>query len=313
MWLLMNRYKISLYSFFIRSFLFLYKYFPSFVLSKVIYTLKVSKERLIFRIINDLGSNISNQNYQVDFYNQSITKEKVIWSIWLQGEENAPLLVKKCFESIRRNNQWELIVITKSNMDQFVKIPPRILSKYLKGLISHTSFSELLRIELLNKYGGLWVDSTIFFTQNNEYDFSEVDFLSLKGIDRFSPGEPLGFIPVFFMYSKCDLEYIKFVRDLLFSYWVRFDYSIDYFLIDYIFKYVYINNSTFKDSYDGIPLLGRNRFLLNSVMNEVFTDELNEKILSSGCMAYKLSNKESYRKFSSDGRLTVFGYYFEEG
>ena len=48
----------------------------------------------------------------------------VIWICWFQGIENAPELVKKCYESIRKNNpDKRIVVITSENISEYVKFP----------------------------------------------------------------------------------------------------------------------------------------------------------------------------------------------
>lgn len=91
--------------------------------------------------------------------------DKYIWICWFQGMENAPELVKRCYASVKRNMpDKEIIVITKENMDQYVNFPDHILKKWKRGLITDTKMSDFLRMELLIRYGGLWMDSTIFLS-----------------------------------------------------------------------------------------------------------------------------------------------------
>ena len=91
--------------------------------------------------------------------------DKYIWICWFQGMENAPELVKRCYASVKRNMpDKEIIVITKENMDHYVDFPDHILKKWKRGLITDTKMSDFLRMELLIRYGGLWMDSTIFLS-----------------------------------------------------------------------------------------------------------------------------------------------------
>jgi mannosyltransferase OCH1-like enzyme len=89
--------------------------------------------------------------------------ERKIWMCWMQGLENAPELVRQCYKQIKKNiTDREIVLITEENIDEYVSFPSYIQEKYKKGIISHTHFSDLLRIELLCKYGGTWIDSTVF-------------------------------------------------------------------------------------------------------------------------------------------------------
>ncbi|MDY2924013.1 MAG: capsular polysaccharide synthesis protein, partial [Treponema sp.] len=79
-----------------------------------------------------------------------------VWWCWFQGEENAPDVAKACLESVRKNMSGkQVIVITEKNMYDYVSMPDFIIEKYKKGIISKTHFSDLLRLELLIRHGGL--------------------------------------------------------------------------------------------------------------------------------------------------------------
>lgn len=86
-----------------------------------------------------------------------------IWVCWWQGLDNAPEIVKTCVESIKRNSgKYEVLIITDENYKQYVKFPDWLEEKRKHGIISKTIYSDLLRLNLLSTYGGIWIDSTFF-------------------------------------------------------------------------------------------------------------------------------------------------------
>ena len=83
---------------------------------------------------------------------------KKIWFLWYQGFPQAPLVVKKCYESWQKYNpDWEVIFLDENNLENYITpyLPPEKLSQ-----LSKNHQSDLLRVELLAKYGGVWVDAT---------------------------------------------------------------------------------------------------------------------------------------------------------
>ena len=95
-----------------------------------------------------------------------------VWICWFQGLDNAPYIVKKCYESVNLNlKDREIILITTDNMNQYVKFPDFVLAKWKKGIISNAHMADLLRLELLTKYGGLWIDATVLCTSSNVPDY----------------------------------------------------------------------------------------------------------------------------------------------
>ena len=86
-----------------------------------------------------------------------------IWICWWQGIENAPEIVKACVESIKRNaGEYEVIVITDDNCKDYVQFPDWLEGKMENEIFSRTHYSDLLRMSILAKYGGIWIDSTFF-------------------------------------------------------------------------------------------------------------------------------------------------------
>ena len=125
------------------------------------YKIKKNLERKYKKEINEFQS-----AYKDEFRHDLSNK---VWVCWFQGMDQAPELVKKCFESLQRNlTDREIILITSDNMCNYVQFPDFILDKWKNGKITHTHMTDLLRLELLIKYGGMWVDSTVFCTRKRD-------------------------------------------------------------------------------------------------------------------------------------------------
>ena len=63
-----------------------------------------------------------------------------VWVCWWQGEKEAPAIVKRCIDSIRRNARGHsIIVITEQNYKNFVSFPEWIEEKK-RNYISYTLF-----------------------------------------------------------------------------------------------------------------------------------------------------------------------------
>ena len=99
---------------------------------------------------------------------------KVIWWCWLQGKEQAPQIVNACLNSLMRefkgssvqevqglSDGYEIKVIDAENWKEYIELPDFIVKKWGKKQIPSALFSDLLRLELLIKYGGTWIDSTV--------------------------------------------------------------------------------------------------------------------------------------------------------
>ena len=90
-----------------------------------------------------------------------------IWCCWWQGEEQMPELVKLCHARLKQvipSDKVQLHLITLNNYREYVELPAHITEKFERKIITMTTMSDVLRFALLEKYGGYWLDATVFFT-----------------------------------------------------------------------------------------------------------------------------------------------------
>lgn len=151
-----------------------------------------------------------------------------IWICWFQGIENAPDIVKKCINSIYRYHPEKKIhLITNENINDYLELPDFILKKRKKGIISDAHFSDIIRTELLIKYGGMWVDATTYLTNRVP------DLYFKKKIFMFKDTNPDDVCITYnnwFIISQKNNKMLLELRDLLYWYWKKYNYCKDYFL-----------------------------------------------------------------------------------
>lgn len=163
--------------------------------------------------------------------------EKQVWICWLQGIENAPQIVKDCYESVCYwMKDWKIIVITADNMNEYVQFPDYIIDKWKRGIISNTHLSDLLRLELLIRHGGLWIDSTTYMTGYlPDYIVDSNLFVYRNGwmdMEMINMGSWL-------MFSKYTNNRILLeTQQLLYRYWKKYNYIKNYFLLHIFFRMV---------------------------------------------------------------------------
>ena len=156
----------------------------------------------------------------------------IIWTIWLQGMENAPEVVRKCYASMCRNiTDRPIVVITEDNFRDYVTFPDYILEKYEKGIISKVHFADLLRVELLATHGGTWLDGTVFCSdvpfQPYILDSQLFMFQTLKpGLDGHCRS-----VSSWLMTAYSGNPIILMTRALLHEYWKKYNYAVEYFIL----------------------------------------------------------------------------------
>ncbi len=157
-----------------------------------------------------------------------------VWICWFQGLENAPQVVRTCIDSVKRNlYNKEVIVITSENMMDYVRFPQIIIDKWKKGVITNTHMTDLLRLELLIKYGGTWIDATVLCT-SKEDDIPDYFFNSdLFFFQCLKPGRDghSKYMSSWLISAKTNNRILMMTRYLCYEYWKTHNYMIDYFLL----------------------------------------------------------------------------------
>ncbi|WP_222864769.1 capsular polysaccharide synthesis protein, partial [Serratia marcescens] len=107
--------------------------------------------------------------------------DKVVWVCWFQGIEQAPALVKRCIDSIEKNvGDAKVVVLNDDNIKDFITLPDYIIEKYQKGMITKAHYSDIVRCSLLSKYGGIWMDATVYLTKTVPQHLFHYGFSSLR-------------------------------------------------------------------------------------------------------------------------------------
>ena len=86
--------------------------------------------------------------------------EKIIWIYWEQGWEEVPLICNLCKQSWEKLNSttWKINVLEKKNLDNFINVND--INTNFWDISPIQARADIIRTLLLQKYGGVWVDST---------------------------------------------------------------------------------------------------------------------------------------------------------
>ena len=161
---------------------------------------------------------------------------KLIWWCWLQGLNNAPQIVKACYNSIKIHfKDWDVRIIDELNWSEYIELPNYIVVKWNKGRIPPALFSDIIRLELLIKYGGSWIDSTVLCTGIVE---GYMDFLTANlFMFQYSKQNSVKVsISNWFITSCSNHEALIVLRDTLYTYWKDFECTIDYYIFHLFFS-----------------------------------------------------------------------------
>lgn len=217
---------------------------------------------------------------------------KVIWTCWLQGIENAPKLVQRCIDSMRQfANGYEVIVIDNENLSQYVQLPEYIKEKYAKGIIPHAHYSDIIRLFLLQKYGGVWIDSTILLTDKLPKYITDAELFVFRG---YRVGHIFIYNP--FLAAKPNNVLIGSMLSLLLEYWKNEDRLVSYSIFHLFFTIAVECREENRIVWEHVPFsYGSQMFYLLPQLGKQFNNEAYQLAVQLSSI-HKLTHK-----FKQDG------------
>lgn len=105
---------------------------------------------------------------------------KNIFIYWNRGFNDCPDMVKKCLSSCKKyNSNYNIVELDDQNIKKYIEINSLLNNKN----ITTTSLSDIIRIMLLKKYGGIWIDATILCLKSFDdwlLDYVQMGFFAFE-------------------------------------------------------------------------------------------------------------------------------------
>ncbi len=234
-----------------------------------------------------------------------------VWVCWWQGEAEMPELIRLCIRSIKERLEEETMafrLVTLENCMRYVSFTGSVIQKFNEGKISYTHLSDLLRAELLYRYGGMWIDATYVLTAPFPKDIFAFPIYTLRfQTPVWSADITKGRWSGNFWYAPKGKKLFQFLMESLWYYWEVEDELIDYYLIDYVIAAAFEEFPEVKAELEQCPFCKADVFALHGWMNGKATPERIEKVQRGGFL-YKLNRHADYQKENMAGEKTIYGY-----
>ena len=223
-----------------------------------------------------------------------------IWVCWLQGMDAAPVIIQKCYKSLRHNiTGREIVLLTEENYREYISFPDYIEEKIASGAITKTHLTDLMRIELLTSYGGTWIDATVFCSGENIPEILlDSDLFMFQILKPGLSGHPTR-VSSWFMTANANSDILNLTKVLLYAYWKSHSSMVSYFLLhDFIELAI---ESYPKEWNRVIKISNGSAHVLQYALDEVYNDTEYSAIIQGTCF-HKLTYKTEY---PDDPRLFV--------
>lgn len=250
-----------------------------------------------------------NLDSKMEFQKGNVKPQEYIFTCWLQGYENAPRIVQKCIDSLQQySGNAKLVIITEENIGNYITLPTYIIEKWKSGFIPNAQFSDILRVFLLCKYGGIWLDSTVMLFDEipKEYLKEDLFFFQTSFLDNNDPG-----ISNWFIYSKYSNNPLLLdLKASLLNFWKRNKRLSDYYIF-HDFVSILAGSDKYRNYWRKIPYI-------NNVAPHVLQKELFEKYsdsrlkqITSISSIQKLTYKKSNMVEANSNYRYILGDYKE--
>jgi len=169
--------------------------------------------------------------------------------VWFQGWENAPEVALASLASWRRFNAgWLLHALTLSDLRRF--LPDADLQRILSTEKPPEAASDLVRLELMHRYGGVWADATTLCAKPLD------DWLPAKmdsGFFAFERPGPDRMLSTWFLAAESGAYIVEKWRAAAIDYWADRDARDDYFWVHKLFARCYRTDIYFRMDWDRTP------------------------------------------------------------
>lgn len=161
-----------------------------------------------------------------------------VWVCYWQGEQEMPEQIHQFFEKIKKSlpeKKTVLRLITLENCMEYVTFSDAVVRKFNEGKISLTHLTDLLRAELLYRYGGVWMDATCEIEIPLTEELFEKGFYTIKTHKSLWTADiSKGRWSDYFWIAGKGKKLFRFLMESLWYYWELEETAIDDLLADYM-------------------------------------------------------------------------------
>ncbi|MCR2793187.1 capsular polysaccharide synthesis protein [Microbacterium sp. zg.Y625] len=175
------------------------------------------------------------------------TDELAVYCYWDAGVDQAPELVRACIDRVREVHP-DARVLDAAGIRELIAIPDRVTSVLAEHHPAH--FADYVRVALLEKYGGIWVDATCWLP--GPLDEAILTYLDAGVVyPRWTHRE----IGNWFIAAVPGSLVIRLQRVALEMWWEARDDVPDYFLYHRIFETLHSLIPEFRGQWSRVPSL----------------------------------------------------------
>lgn len=225
------------------------------------------------------------RNIKTKINNTHIPSKKIkVFTYW-HSSRNLPPIVSLCRKSLQKyieKDKFDLIILNENNYTNWTDFR----KSDIKTNLTQAHFTDILRLKLLEQWGGFWLDATCLLTQDfyqaTEHIRAQEQFLFVYDTSRTG---------TWFIYSNPQNKIIPMISKAISLWWSKECYLTNYFMLHDIIEMFYWVDSGYHKSWNKmLKTSPENALALLKNYNQTVLKEDFDKFLC-GSFIHKLTYK----------------------
>ena len=205
-----------------------------------------------------------------------------------------------CYQSILKNSGGKDVkLVTLEILNEFnISLPDYVLKNLKDGKLSYTNVADLIRIMLLARNKGIYMDLTIYLFKQIDDSFFDLPYISVNSSRIFRTPYNLvkfdtkNFGQVYFLGGTSQRLY-KLIEIVMLDYIKKHHKLPFYEFLYYIIEYFYLNDEDIRNKINMLPTNNSDCEILSNYLDE--NDIINYHLkINDDTFFVKLSNKADY-------------------
>ncbi len=174
---------------------------------------------------------------------------RTIWALWLQGWDEAPEIARACratWEAL--NPTWSFEPLTSQSLNRL--LDEATLAAITGRDLPPEALSDIVRIELLKRYGGVWADATTYCLLPLD---TWLPAAATSGFFAFAQPGPDRMISTWFLAAARGNALVERWAARTRAYWAGRAERDHYFWFHYLFAACYESDAAFRADWDATP------------------------------------------------------------
>ena len=220
------------------------------------------------------------------------------WQCWLQDIDTMPPLLQR-IRTLQEQalHEYDVHLVSYANIDDYVELPGYIHDKLHDGSITPVHFTDLVRVSLLEQYGGVWMDATVLPVRPVSKGILSTPFYTVKG-PTFTFATACKYPEInrwegYFIAGQQHALLYRWMKDFLFEYWKREDILVHYLMVNQAALLGIDHIPPIREEYKVLPRTNQSCEMVGADLADHRFSSLNA-YTADGTAVFKLSRRDSY-------------------